>query len=95
MLDSGRYIALRQEGTMDDYRITVDFKETEHSFILTLVENDSRYGAPQIEDMFRKNKRVLIKKAGDKHCVKSWGDNSFTLYPYRVGVPYLFEIEKE
>ena len=94
MLDNGRYIAARQEGDMDDYHITVDFKETEKSYILTLIENDSRYGASQIEDMFRKNKRVLIKKSGDKHCVKSWDDNSFTLYPYRVGVPYLFEMPK-
>ena len=26
-----------------------------------------------------------------KHCLRDWGDGTFTVYPYRSGTPYFFE----
>lgn len=95
MMKCGRYIAQNDESYLHAYHIVIDFKETPKSYILTMVENNSRYGAPQIEPMFAKSKRVVIGKSGDEHALIPWGDNSFTLYPYRCGVPYLFRIEAE
>ena len=71
--------------------ILIDVKETEKSYVLTLIGNTVKYDAPQIDDMFRDKTRVIIKKGSSEHVLRDWGDDSFTLYPYRVGVPYLFE----
>ena len=30
-----------------------------------------------------------------KHCIRNWGDGTFTIYPHRCGQPYYFEIAKE
>lgn len=79
--------------TMGD--IIVRAKDSEKSLALTLLENTVRYDAPQIDDMFRENKTIKINKRGSKHAYNEWGDNSFTLYPYRVGVPYIFELITE
>lgn len=70
--------------------IMLDVKETANSYILLLIKNDVKYDAPQIDDMFFKKEKVIIKKSGSEHALNDWQDGSFTLYPYRVGVPYLF-----
>lgn len=71
--------------------ILIDVKQTAKNFILSLISNGVRYDAPQIDDMFRGSVKVIISKFGSKHALRDWGDDSFTLYPYRVGVPYLFK----
>ena len=81
----------------DDYEIDLEVKETEKSFILTLKSFITKCAAPQIEDMFRDKKRVTIKKDGRIHVMCIWnGDNSsFTLYPYRAGIPYYFKLKEQ
>lgn len=75
--------------------IVLDVKETKTSFVLTLLEQNVRYDAPQIDDMFQKSKRVVIKKDGSKHAMRfcEGQDDWFCFYPYRVGVPYSFTHE--
>lgn len=35
---------------------------------------------------------ITIKRDNSgKHCLKDWGDNSYTVYPYRNGTPHVFE----
>lgn len=81
----------------EDYEIEMKVKETPKSFILTLESFITKCAAPQIEDMFRDKKRVTIKKDGSIHVMCIWnGDNSsFTLYPYRAGIPYAFRLMGE
>ncbi|KKK79947.1 hypothetical protein LCGC14_2828390 [marine sediment metagenome] len=40
---------------------------------------------------FDKDILRLKKDNSCKHCLKLWGDNTFTVYPYRSGTPYYFE----
>ena len=97
MLKRGLYIAEDQDCLDPNYRyeIKMNVSETEKSFVLTLLELNSRYGATQIEVMFSHSKKVTIRKDGSKHALRVWGDNDFTLYPYRVGVPFYFKKESE
>ena len=74
--------------------VKVWMKETRRSFIITLVENSCKFNAPQLDDLFRDSPRVVIKKSGSKHALNISGDDSFCLYPYRVGVPYPFRMEE-
>ena len=75
-------------------RVVLRGKETPQAFSLTLIENTIRYEAPQIDDLFSRGETVTIRKAGSIHAVSTipaypdW----FTLYPYRVGVPYAFDL---
>ena len=73
--------------------ITLDVHETKTAFVLKLVESTVRYDAPQIDDMFRASERCVIRKNGSRHAMSFCDgvDDWFSLYPYRVGVPYAFE----
>lgn len=76
--------------------IVLDVKETEKSFIFKLIKNTIKYDAPHIDDMFKDSNKVTIKKNGSNHALSIWSDGkSFTLYPYRVGVPYTFNLCEE
>lgn len=83
------------EGAVFCGDILLKVRETESSFILTLLEQQVRYDAPQIDDMFQKSDRLVIRKDGSKHGISlcKGQDDWFCLYPYRVGVPYSFEHE--
>ncbi len=92
MLKTGVYVAKNHDGSyLDRYRVTIEVKETEHSHILKLIEFDSRYAASHISSMFGGKSRIVLRKPDCKHSVRVWNETSFTLYPYRCGVPYLFE----
>ena len=99
MLKSGIYRHRHQkeyaEETVDCGDILLEVHETKSAFILKLLEQQVRYDAPQIDDLFQGSDRVAIKKDGSKHgmsfCVGQ--DDWFCLYPYRVGVPYAFTRE--
>ena len=93
MLKSGIYRHKHQkeyaEGTVDCGDILLEVHETKTAFVLKLLEQQVRYDAPQIDDLFRNSDRVVIKKDGSKHGMSfcSGQDDWFCLYPYRVGVP--------
>ena len=99
MLKSGIYRHKHQkeyaEGTVDCGDILLEVHETKTAFVLKLLEQQVRYDAPQIDDLFQNSDRVVIKKDGSKHGMSfcSGQDDWFCLYPYRVGVPYAFTCE--
>lgn len=93
MLQPGLYCSEHQsDNYLDDYRVVIHLKETATAFHLTLIDGQFRYGAPQLEDMFQRGEKpkVLVHKRGSQHAMQTWSDNDFTIYPYRVGVPYHF-----
>ena len=66
-------------------------KETDKSYIMQLIEFNSRYSASHISLLFSKSKRVLLSKKRGGFSIKNWGDNTFTFYPFQAGIPYYFE----
>ena len=94
MLKKGCYIANNYDtepNPLHRYEALIQVKETEKAFILELEELYTRYGATQLEDMFRNSDKVTIRKGGSNHALHVWDEHSFTLYPYRVGVPFYFK----
>lgn len=77
--------------------ITVEAKETEKSYILTLIEDKSRFPSGHIEMLFKKSKRTVIPKVNRKpggHPVldhETW----FIIYPFQAGIPFLFELQQQ
>ena len=59
----GRFKAENAENILKAYRIVMDVKETGKSYILQLVEFESRYSASHISHLFSKSKRVVLRKA--------------------------------
>ena len=53
----GRFKAENAENILKAYRIVMDVKETGKSYILQLVEFESRYSASHISHLFSKSKR--------------------------------------
>lgn len=95
MLRQGLYVAENDENIWNAYRIEMRVKETEKSYIFELVSFKSRYGASQMEDFFRKAKKVTLRKNKGGHAMRVWGEDNFTFYPYQVGTPYYFRLEEE
>ena len=51
---------------------------------MTLMFND------KMGKKWQEGKTVTVKKSGSPHGIKVWEDDSFTLYPGRAGLPYVF-----
>lgn len=87
----GRYLAENKDDFLKAYHIVVDVKETDKSYIMQLVEFNSRYSASHISLLFSKSKRVVLSKKKGDFAIRSWSDDSFTFYPFQAGTPYYFE----
>ena len=97
-LESGRYESKDLDclDPYDRYIILMDVKVTEKSYIFTLRDFKTNYGATQMSDFFRKSSRVVIPRdKPSKHGIKTWSNKSFAFYPYRIGVPYVFNKVEE
>ena len=91
-LKQGRYKAEQDDGIFDRYRVIVDFKETEKSYIFNLIELEGRYCLGQIEMFFKNSDKVVIRKNNKGgHSMRIWSDEDFTLYPLQAGVPFYFK----
>lgn len=95
MLKPGIYQAKNNESVWKSYKITIEVKETEKSYIFCLVEFKSRYSGTHIEMLFRNSKRVVIRKNKGGHAMRVWSDEDFTIYPYQAGIPYWFQRVQE
>ena len=69
---------------------TIEVKETDKTYIFKLVDHNWRYSFGHVENMFKDKLRVVIKKNKSAHAIQRWNDGSFTLYPYRAGIPFYF-----
>ena len=95
MLKEGLYVSENHENALEAYTIKMHVKETEKSYIFTLIDFESRYSGAHIEMLFKNSKRfVLIKNRGG-HALQIWGDDDFTFYPYQAGIPYYFKMIEE
>lgn len=96
MLKSGLYVShYSSNDVYDSYEITMKVKENNSSYTFELVDFRTKYGATQMEDLFKKSKRIVLRKEKSKHSIRIFSDRDFTLYPYRVGVPYYFVFQEE
>ena len=93
MLKPGVYMWVSKDRGIFGGYVKIRFKETEKSFILTLMENACRFGAPHIDDLFRNTDRLVIRKSGSQHALNVCDafDDWFCLYPWRCGEPYAFQ----
>ena len=83
----GRYLAENKDDFLKAYHIVVDVKETDKSYIMQLVEFNSRYSASHISLLFSKSKRVVLskKKGGSPSGAGAIIALRFT--PFRLGPP--------
>lgn len=86
----GRFKAENAENILKAYRIVMDVKETGKSYILQLVEFESRYSASHISHLFSKSKRLSSAKQRAAMPIRKWGDGTIHLLPFPSGDPILF-----
>lgn len=72
------------------YDLKVIVKESDKSYVLELLKNNSRFSPGHIDMMFAKSNKIRINKMNRPHAIIEF-DDGFTIYPYRAGVPYYFE----
>ena len=66
----GHYLAENKDDFLSAYHIVVDVNETDKSYIMQLVEFNSRYSASHISLLFSKSKRVVLNKARGGHAIR-------------------------
>ena len=88
---NGLYQCTKNWQGNNEYDIKVRVKETEKSYSMQLVENNSRYSPGHIDRLFSKKDKIMIKKEKSQHSMNVWSDNDFTIYPFRAGIPFHFE----
>ena len=88
---NGLYQCTKNWQGNNEYDIKVRVKETEKSYSMQLVENNSRYSPCHIDMLFSKKDKIMIKKGKSQHSMNVWSDNDFTIYPFRAGIPFHFE----
>ena len=86
---SGRFKAENAENILKAYRIVMDVKETGKSYILQLVEFESRYSASHISHLFSKSKRVVLRKSKGSHAIEN-GEMAHSPSTRFKGHPILF-----
>lgn len=95
MLKPGIYVAEGGDHYLDYYKITMEVKESEKSYIFRLFELKSRYSADHIKMLFKNGERAVISKSKGGHAMRVWSDEDFTIYPYQAGIPYWFQRVQE
>ena len=95
MLKEGLYVSENHENALEAYTIKMHVKETEKSYIFTLIDFESRYSGAHIEMLFKNSKRFVLRKNRGGHALQIWGDGDFTFYPYQAGIPYYFKMIEE
>lgn len=65
-----RYLAENKDDFLSAYHIVVDVNETDKSYIMQLVEFNSRYSASHISLLFSKSKQVVLNKARGGHAIR-------------------------
>lgn len=68
----------------------IKLKETEKAYTFELIKNDMRFSPSHLDVLFGKSKKVKINKEKSPHAINVGGD-WFCIYPYRAGIPYVFE----
>ena len=94
-LIDGMYLAEHNNSMFDRYKIIVRVTECEKSYKLELIKCESRYSPAHIDALFEKSKTVVISKRSVKHVIRLWSDESFTLYPFKSGIPFSFRLMDE
>lgn len=93
MLVSGKYRLVSGDNWWNRFEMTLFAKETQASFVLTLLSSEGKCIPGQIEMLFRKSNRTVIRKGKSGHPVEVGGDNTwFVIYPFQAGIPFLFEL---
>ena len=73
----------------------IKLKEMEKSYTFELIKNDMRFSPAHLDMLFGKSKKVKINKEETHHAINISGDDWFCIYPYRAGIPYVFEYTEE
>ena len=77
--------------------IELDVRVTDRAFTFKLLKNTCRYSPAQMDQLFAKSDKVVIGKYRSQHamCFSEHFDDWFVIYPFRSGIPFLFELVKE
>lgn len=74
--------------------ILISVTETAKAYTFKLLENTTRLDYDHFILLFKDSDTIRINKERSPHAVKVWCDDDFTIYPYRAGIPFLFEKER-
>lgn len=93
MLVSGKYRLRSGDDWWNRFEMTLSVKETKASYILTMLESSGRFIPSQIEMLFKKSSKVILRKNKGGHPIEAGSDNTwFVIYPFQAGIPFLFEL---
>lgn len=89
-MKKGLYRYAKGGGCFNKGVIIIEVSETAKSYVFKLIKNTLRYSPAHIDMMFEKDGKTIINKEKSPHAI-NFGEDYFVIYPYRAGIPFLFE----
>lgn len=71
--------------------LDISVKQTPGKIIIKKIEDTRRYDYSHMDMLLGNTGKAEISKARSPHCINS-GDGFFVIYPFRAGVPFLFDL---
>lgn len=72
----------------------IKLRETPTSYVFERIKNDMRFSPVHLDMMFESSDGVTVNKTKTSHAINTVGDDWFCIYPYRAGIPYVFELKE-
>ena len=91
-MKNGIYRYEQGENPYDRGTLVVEVKDTEKNLTLTVKESDMRYSI-YVDVLFHEKNKISISKQKSPHAL-NMGEEWFVVYPYRMGVPLSFVLER-
>lgn len=88
----GLYRYVDKDDATNHGEYIIKLHETATSYVFERIKNDMRFSPAHLDMMFENSGRVTVNKTRLPHAINTVGDDWFCIYPYRAGVPYVFEL---
>ena len=88
----GMYRYIDKDDATNRGEYIIKLHETSISYVFEKIKNDMRFSPAHLDMMFKSSGRVAVNKTRSPHAINTVGDDWFCIYPYRAGIPYVFEL---
>lgn len=88
----GLYRYIDKDNATNRGEYIIKLHETSISYVFEKIKNDMRFSPAHLDMMFKSSGGVAVNKTRSPHAINTVGDDWFCIYPYRAGIPYVFEL---
>lgn len=94
-MKDGLYRYVDKDDATNRGEYIIRLHETPTSYVFEKIKYDMRFSPAHLDMIFKGSNKVTVNKTRSPHAINTWGDDWFCIYPYRAGIPYVFDWMEE